>query len=71
MTADRDAYLRRIDRGDSAPIYVTSSGAEFVRASEVLSSEKGQAVLRAMADLRLRLRDRERREVDRKRRGKK
>jgi hypothetical protein len=43
--------LRRIDRGDSAPVYVTRSGAAFVRASELLNSKVGEDVVKEFADL--------------------
>jgi hypothetical protein len=43
--------LRRINRGDSAPVYVTPSGAEFVRASELLRSKVGRSVVKKFANL--------------------
>jgi hypothetical protein len=45
--------FRRIDRGDSAPVYVTPSGAEFVRASDLLRSKVGRSVVKSLAGLEL------------------
>lgn len=51
QSAER-SYVRKIDRGDdSAPVYVTSSGAEFVRADEVLKSVRGRKLLDLMGEL--------------------
>jgi hypothetical protein len=47
-------HFRKINRGgDSAPIYVTRSGAEFVRASELLKSVAAQRVVKDLAGRRL------------------
>jgi hypothetical protein len=44
--------VRKIDRGpDSAPVYVTALGAEFILPDELLRSNKGQELLKKMANL--------------------
>lgn len=43
--------FRRIQRDDAAPVYITPSGAEYVRASDVLKSKKGRKLVEEMANL--------------------
>jgi hypothetical protein len=44
------ASLRKIDREDHPPIYVTRTGVEYVKASELMASPVGRAILDALAN---------------------